>query len=193
MVEAGGIKFAQLSSEQKESLFSTAVQHGGGGAKKAVDYAFSPKLNDPDKDRWGARLDDYNKLEAEGKKLATQKAGLEAEGRKLLEQKVQLLERGRGAQAANLQPELERVQRQIDALQVRINAQDTKIQANNKASQIEQDWLIKNAKKGADNPEQFIRDVYDWRIRSNPSEAKSRYIPERDMLLKQLKDRKVAP
>jgi hypothetical protein len=35
----------------------------------------------------------------------------------------------------------------------------------------------------------FINALYEWRIKSRPTEAASRYIPERDMLLKMLREK----
>gem|GEM_PF-6785297 len=38
-----------------------------------------------------------------------------------------------------------------------------------------------------DDPEKAVIALYDWRIKVNPSEAITGYIPERDMLLRKLK------
>ena len=79
-----GINFQQLTTEEKDAIFSTMVQSGGGGAKKAIKTAVSDLGNDPEK---------------------------------------------------------------------------------------------------------AVIALYDWRIKVRPSEATSRYIPERDMLLKKLKEK----
>ena len=173
-----GLDFDSLPTESKEALFSTSVQHGGGGANKALDQAFSSKLNDPAEDNFAIKQMQYNDAVKDGKALITQLDQLK-------DQKIKLLESTQGANGEALK----RIDRQISSVNQKIEAQNAKVQAN--------DTFIKNTQaamqdagfKASADPEEFIKDIYKWRIKSNPSEAKTRYIPERDMLLRQLKDR----
>jgi len=51
------------------------------------------------------------------------------------------------------------------------------------------EWLKVSGAIGPLDDEMFINALYDWRIKSRPTEAASRYIPERDMLLKMLREK----
>ena len=69
-----------------------------------------------------------------------------------------------------------------------IATQKEKINANASYVQGIRDWLKVSGSIGPLDDEMFINALYDWRIKSRPSEATSRYIPERDMLLKMLRE-----
>ncbi|SMB29032.1 exported protein of unknown function [Sterolibacterium denitrificans] len=194
-----GQSFDALDTEHKEAIFSSSVQHGGGGANKAVQYAFSPKLYDEIETRYGLRLMEYQEAIAEGKKLQSQATTLESQAKtlesqksnllqqqvNLLQQQVNLLQQGQQAGTGQIQD----LQRQINALDQKIEAQNAKVTANDKLIQETKAWLVKNAKDSIEDGERFIHDIYEWRIKNNPGEAKTRYIPERDMLLQQLRDK----
>lgn len=180
-----GQSFDALDTEHKEVIFSSSVQHGGGGTNKAVQYAFSPKLYDEIETRYGLRLMEYQEAVAEGKKLQSQATTLESQKSNLLQQQVNLLQQGQQAGTGQIQD----LQRQINALDQKIEAQNAKVTANDKLIQETKAWLVKNAKDSIEDGERFIHDIYEWRIKNNPGEAKTRYIPERDMLLQQLRDR----
>jgi hypothetical protein len=168
------------------------VQHGGGGANKALDQAFSSKLNDPAEDNFAIKQMQYNDAVKDGKALITQEKALITQLDQLKDQKIKLLESTQGANGEALK----KIDRQISSVNQKIEAQNAKVQAQSAKVQAN-DTFIKNTQaamqdagfKASADPEEFIKDIYKWRIKSNPSEAKTRYIPERDMLLQQLKDR----
>jgi hypothetical protein len=78
---------------------------------------------------------------------------------------------------------------EISILDQKIAEQREKINANASYAQGIRDWLKVAGAIGPLDDEGFINALYDWRIKSRPSEAASRYIPERDMLLKMLKEK----
>ena len=78
---------------------------------------------------------------------------------------------------------------EIKKLGEEIARQKEKINANNGYIQGIRDWLKVSGAIGPLDDEMFINALYDWRIKSRPTEAASRYIPERDMLLKMLKEK----
>jgi len=188
-----------LPTESKEALFSTSVQHGGGGANNALDQAFSSKLNNPAEDNFAIKQMQYNDAVKDGKALITQEKALITQREALItqidqlkDQKIKLLE---NTQEANVDA-LKKIDQQISVVTQKIEAQSAKVQAQSAKVQAN-DAFIKHTQaamqdagfKASADPEEFIKDIYAWRIKSNPSEAKTRYIPERDMLLQQLKDR----
>ena len=78
----------------------------------------------------------------------------------------------------------------ISDLDKEIAIQKEKINANASYIQGIRDWLKVSGAIGPLDDEMFINALYDWRIKNRPTEAASRYIPERDMLIKMLKERK---
>ena len=173
-----GLEFDGLPTESKEALFSTSVQHGGGGANKALDQALSRKLVDPAEDNFAIKQSQYNDAVKDGKALITQLDQLK-------DQKIKLLESTQGSSGEALN----RLDQQIGSVNQKIEAKNAKVQANEAFIKTTQAAMQDAGFKASADPEEFIKDVYEWRIKSNPSEAKTRYIPERDMLLKQLKER----
>ena len=61
--------------------------------------------------------------------------------------------------------------------------------ANASYAQGLRDWFKVSGAIGPLDDERFIIDLYDWRIKNRPTEAASRYNPERDMLLKMLREK----
>jgi len=78
---------------------------------------------------------------------------------------------------------------EIKKLDEEIAHQKEKINANTGYIQGIRDWLKVSGAIGPLDDEMFINALYDWRIKSRPTEAASRYIPERDMLLKMLREK----
>ena len=78
---------------------------------------------------------------------------------------------------------------EIRKLDEEIAQQRENINASNGYIQGIRDWLRVSGAIGPLDDEMFINALYDWRIKTRPTEAASRYIPERDMLLKMLKEK----
>ena len=74
-------------------------------------------------------------------------------------------------------------------LDQKINAQKEKIAANANYAKGLREWSKGSGPIGPLDDEMFINALYEWRIKSRPTEAASRYIPERDMLLKMLREK----
>ena len=84
---------------------------------------------------------------------------------------------------------LEDINTEISAIDQRLHEQKGKINANTSYAQSIRDWFKVSGAIGPLDDEMFINALYEWRIKSRPTEAASRYIPERDMLLKMLKEK----
>ena len=169
-----GVEFGDLSPPAKESIFSIVVQNGGRGADKAIDYVMS--------DRFYIKEAEYNKAIHEGKTLITEQLKLE-------QQKNALLQSRDSADPTVLA----KIDRQIGVLNTKIDKQSLAVQANADLTQGLSEWMKEMGQTTFgtyDSQEQFIINLYQWRMDKRPSEAASRFIPERDMLLKMLKEEK---
>ena len=80
----------------------------------------------------------------------------------------------------------------MQAQSEKVQAQSAKVQANDGFIKATKDVMRDAGFKATVDPAEFIQDLYDWRMKKYPAEAKSRYIPERDMLLNELNDRLAA-
>ena len=194
-----GLEFDGLPTESKEALFSSAVQHGGGGANKALDQALSRNLVNPAEDNFAIKQMQYNDAIKDSKDLITQEKALITQRESLIiqldrlkDQKIKLLEGNQGASGEALKgvaQQIETLNQKIEVQSAKVQEQSAKVQANEAFIKNTQAVMKDAGFKANADPEQFIKDIYEWRIKHDPSEAKSRYIPERDMLLKQLKER----
>ena len=163
-------EFNDLEPMEKEALFSVVVQNGGLGAYRAASYVlhgsyFQKKM-------------EYMSAMRDGKKLAES-------GDALLNMKIDLLLSKDKASPQKLQ----NIESEISILDQKINVQKEKINANANYAEGLRDWSKVSGPIGPLDDEMFINALYDWRIKSRPTEAASRYIPERDMLLKMLRDK----
>ena len=163
-------EFNDLEPMEKEALFSVVVQNGGIGAYRAVSYVlhgsyFQKKM-------------EYMSAIRDGKKLAET-------GDALLNMKIDLL-----LSKDNASPQkLQNIEFEISTLDQKINAQKEKIAANANYAKGLREWSKVSGPIGPLDDEMFINALYEWRIKSRPTEAASRYIPERDMLLKMLREK----
>ena len=164
-----GYEFNDLEPMEKEALFSVVVQNGGLGAYRAASYVvrgsyFQKKM-------------EYMFAIRDGKKLAES-------GDALLNMKIDLL-----LSKDNASPQkLLDIESELSVLNKKINIQKEKINANANYAEGLRDWSKVSGPIGPLDDEGFIIELYDWRIKSRPTEAASRYIPERDMLLKMLRE-----
>jgi filamentous hemagglutinin len=165
-----GYEFKDLEPMEKEALFSVVVQNGGAGAYRAASYVmfgsfFQKRMEYIDAVRQGNELIKQSNINQEEQiKL------LKNLDNSTLDEKAQM-----GLEIKKLGEEIAR--------------QKEKINANNGYIQGIRDWLKVSGAIGPLDDEMFINALYDWRIKSRPTEAASRYIPERDMLLKMLKEK----
>jgi len=163
-------EFNDLEPMEKEALFSVVVQNGGLGAYRAVSYVlhgsyFQKKM-------------EYMSAIRDGKKLAET-------GDALLNMKIDLL-----LSKDNASPQkLQNIEFEISTLDQKINVQKEKIAANANYAKGLREWSKVSGPIGPLDDEMFINALYEWRIKSRPTEAASRYIPERDMLLKMLREK----
>jgi hypothetical protein len=154
---------------EKEALFSVVVQNGGLGAYRAASYVvrgsyFQKKM-------------EYLFAIRDGKKLVES-------GDALLNMKIDLL-----LSKDNASPQkLLDIESELSVLNQKINIQKEKIIANANFAEGLRDWSKVSGPIGPLDDEGFIIELYDWRIKSRPTEAASRYRPERDMLLKMLRE-----
>lgn len=165
-----GYEFHDLEPMEKEALFSLAVQNGGLGAYRAASYVmfgsyFQKKME------YLAAIKDGNALTVNSNAL--------------LNRKIDLLLTKDSATPQRIKD----INSEISILDQKIAEQREKINANASYAQGIRDWLKVAGAIGPLDDEGFINALYDWRIKSRPSEAASRYIPERDMLLKMLKEK----
>jgi filamentous hemagglutinin len=164
-----GYEFNDLEPMEKEALFSVVVQNGGLGAYRAASYVvrgsyFQKKM-------------EYMFAIRDGKKLAES-------GDALINMKIDLL-----LSKDNASPQkLLDIESELSVLNQKINIQKEKIIANANFAEGLRDWSKVSGPIGPLDDEGFIIELYDWRIKSRPTEAASRYRPERDMLLKMLRE-----
>ena len=165
-----GHEFNDLEPMEKEALFSVVVQNGGAGAYTAASYVmfgsyFQKKM-------------EYIGAVRQGNELIKQSNINQEEQNRLLKN------------LNNSTPdERTQINLRIKNLDAEIATQKEKINANASYVQGIRDWLKVSGSIGPLDDEMFINALYDWRIKSRPTEAASRYIPERDMLLKMLKEK----
>ena len=165
-----GYEFNDLEPMEKEALFSVAVQNGGLGAYRIASYVL--------RGSYFQKKMEYISALKEGQKLAEN-------ANSLLNTKIDLL---LSKDAASLK-KLEDINAEISAIDQRLNEQKVKIDANTSYAQTIRDWFKVSGAIGPLDDEMFINALYEWRIKSRPTEAESRYIPERDMLLKMLREK----
>jgi hypothetical protein len=165
-----GYEFKDLEPMEKEALFSVVVQNGGAGAYRAASYVMFGSF-------FQKRME-YIDAVRQGNELIKQSNIYQKEQIKLLKN------------LDNSTPD-EKVQMglEIKKLDEEIAHQKEKINANTGYIQGIRDWLKVSGAIGPLDDEMFINALYDWRIKSRPTEAASRYIPERDMLLKMLREK----
>ena len=165
-----GYEFNDLEPMEKEALFSVAVQNGGLGAYRIASYVL--------RGSYFQKKMEYISALKDGQKLAEN-------ANSLLNTKIDLLL----SKDAASPKKLEDINAEISAIDQRLNEQKGKINANTSYAQTIRDWFKVSGAIGPLDDEMFINALYDWRIKSRPTEAASRYIPERDMLLKMLKEK----
>ena len=165
-----GYEFNDLEPMEKEALFSVAVQNGGLGAYRIASYVL--------RGSYFQKKMEYLSALKYGQKLAEN-------ANSLLNTKIDLL---LSKDAASLK-KLEDINAEISAIDQRLNEQKGKINANTSYAQTIRDWFKVSGAIGPLDDEMFINALYEWRIKSRPTEAESRYIPERDMLLKMLREK----
>jgi hypothetical protein len=164
-----GYEFNDLEPMEKEALFSVVVQNGGLGAYRAASYVvrgsyFQKKMQ-------------YLSVIREGNELTS-------EINIYLEDQINLLKT-----LKNSNPdEKTQLNLKINKLDQEIASQKERMIANASYAQGLRDWFKVSGAIGPLDDERFIIDLYDWRIKSRPTEAATRYIPERDMLLKMLRE-----
>ena len=165
-----GYEFNDLEPMEKEALFSVVVQNGGAGAYKAASYVlrgsyFQKKMQ-------------YLSVVREGNELTS-------EINIYLEDQNNLLKT-----LKNSNPdEKTQLNSRINKLDQEIASQKERMNANASYAQGLRDWFKVSGAIGPLDDERFIIDLYDWRIKNRPTEAASRYNPERDMLLKMLREK----
>lgn len=227
-----GIDFEKLTREQKEAIFSTAVQHGGGGAygisqrkdkngkikpakEGALQYAFSEKTTGPYESRYFEKEVQLDDALAKQRVLNAQRESAIKQHDQLQTQKIALLEARASSAAAglkNVDKQIKSIDIQIQDLNRRVAQQEQKVEAANdvveqkdkfveqRVKEAEQNqktvdelekWMRTKAEKALEKSEQFLKDIYDWRIKAKPDEKDSRYIIERDLLLEDLKQRRI--
>lgn len=165
-----GYEFNDLEPMEKEALFSVVVQNGGLGAYRAASYVmfgsyFQKKM-------------EYMGAVKEGNELTKQNNLSQEEQIRLLKQ----LNNSDSNEKANIILKISDLDKEIAIQKEKINANASYIQGI-------RDWLKVSGAIGPLDDEMFINALYDWRIKNRPTEAASRYIPERDMLLKMLKEK----
>jgi hypothetical protein len=155
---------------EKEALFSVVVQNGGAGAYRAASYVMFGSF-------FQKRMEYMGAVRAQHELTETSNS--------FLNKKIDLLLNKETSTAENLK----NINAEIFILDQKITEQKERINAN--ASYLEgiRDWLKVSGAIGPLDDEMFINALYDWRIKSRPTEAASRYIPERDMLLKMLREK----
>ena len=165
-----GYEFNDLEPLEKEALFSLVVQNGGLGAYRAASYVMFGSYFQKKMEYMGA-IKEGNELTANSNSL--------------LNMKIDLLLNKETASPQKLKD----INSEIFILDQKITEQKEKMNANASYVQGIRDWLKVSGAIGPLDDEMFINALYDWRIKSRPTEAASRYIPERDMLLKMLKEK----
>ena len=165
-----GYEFNDLEPLEKEALFSLVVQNGGLGAYRAASYVMFGSYFQKKMEYMGA-IKEGNELTANSNSL--------------LNMKIDLLLNKETASPQKLKD----INSEISILDQKITEQKEKMNANASYVQGIRDWLKVSGAIGPLDDEMFINALYDWRIKSRPTEAASRYIPERDMLLKMLSEK----
>lgn len=165
-----GYEFKDLEPMEKEALFSVVVQNGGAGAYRAASYVmfgsfFQKKM-------------EYIDAIRQRNELIKQSSINQEEQIKLLKN----LDNSTLDERAQIKLEIRKLDEEIAQQRENINASNGYIQGI-------RDWLRVSGAIGPLDDEMFINALYDWRIKTRPTEAASRYIPERDMLLKMLKEK----
>jgi len=165
-----GYEFKDLEPMEKEALFSVVVQNGGAGAYRAASYVMFGSFFQKRMEYMGA---------------VREQRELTDTSNSLLNKKIDLLLNKETSTAENLK----NINAEIFILDQKITEQKERINANASYLQGIRDWLKVSGAIGPLDDEMFINALYDWRIKSRPTEAASRYIPERDMLLKMLREK----
>ena len=184
------IDFNDLDRTEKEAVFSTAVQQGGKGTDNALEYAFSEKTYTQNENDFNAKEMEYEDGIKERNDLIKESEGLIKEKSDLQAEKIRLLERKEGASESELKDlngKIFNLDGRIQAQDKKVQAQDVKVQAKEAEVKELGDWLNNQAQVGVKDSEQFIKDIYEWRIKVNPKETE-RYMRERDMLLEMQKE-----
>ncbi len=165
-----GYEFNDLEPIEKEALFSVVVQNGGLGAYRAASYVMFGSYFQKKMEYMGAIR--------EGNELTKQSNINQEEQIRLLKD----LNNSTPDERAQIKLKIKNLDEEIANQKERINANASYVQGI-------RDWLKVSGAIGPLDDEMFINALYDWRIKSRPTEAASRYIPERDMLLKMLKEK----
>ena len=149
-------------------MFSLAVQNGGAGAKKIVDYIFSSE---------------FLKKEIEYKEAVKDGVSLVSELYSLKDRKINLLEAEKNYSVDNRE--------QISNINQLIASKNSEVDANRNLQKIIHDAINKvDGSNIFDSSEEFINKLYDRRILLRPSEI-GRYTSERNLILKMIKERKM--
>ena len=165
-----GYEFKDLEPMEKEALFSVVVQNGGAGAYRAASYVMFGSFFQKKMEYIGAIR--------QRNELIKQSSINQEEQIKLLKN----LDNSTLDERAQIKLEIRKLDEEIAQQRENINASNGYIQGI-------RDWLRVSGAIGPLDDEMFINALYDWRIKTRPTEAASRYIPERDMLLKMLKEK----
>ena len=165
-----GYEFKDLEPMEKEALFSVVVQNGGAGAYRAASYVMFGSFFQKKMEYMGAVRERHELTEISNS---------------LLNRKIDLLINKETGTSENLK----NINSEIFILDQKITEQKERIDTNASYLQGIRDWLKISGAIGPLDDEMFINALYDWRIKSRPTEAASRYIPERDMLLKMLREK----
>jgi filamentous hemagglutinin len=163
-----GYGFDDFNGMEKEAMFSLAVQNGGAGAKKIVDYIFSSE---------------FLKKEIEYKEAVKDGVSLVSELYSLKDRKINLLEAEKNYSVDNRE--------QISNINQLIASKNSEVDANRNLQKIIHDAINKvDGSNIFDSSEEFINKLYDRRILLRPSEI-GRYTSERNLILKMIKERKM--
>jgi len=164
-----GYEFKDLEPMEKEALFSVVVQNGGAGAYRAASYVMFGSF-------FQKRME-YISAVKQGNELIQQSNINQEEQIRLLKN----LENSTLGEKAQINLRIKNLDEEIAHQKEKINTNASYVQGI-------RDWLKVSGAIGPLDDEMFINALYDWRIKTRPTEAASRYIPERDMLLKMLKE-----
>jgi filamentous hemagglutinin len=198
-LEKVGVSFDDLSTAQKEALFSAAVQHGAGlksktkGLDNLLERTFAQvetEITPPTYHTYtrqdlvfGEVEDQMRSAEENNAKLIAQQLSYVSQQLKLEQQKRKLLEKGLGAGSK----EIQKIQLQVNDLNQKIGLITEQIKVQNQYIEEAAQYLKAQAKESLSDGEKFIRDFYNQRTQMYPSEEK-RYKLEMESILKQYRE-----